>query len=76
MKGVIMQGWGCPKCGAVMNPNQLVCVNCTGKGIEKIDTPDYPVYPVFPWYPVYPSPWTITYDVTYNTKSDNKNDKT
>lgn len=27
----IPQGWECPKCGAVMNPNKEVCVNCTGK---------------------------------------------
>jgi len=28
---IIRQGWECPKCGAVMNPNREVCVNCTGK---------------------------------------------
>jgi len=27
----VPQGWECPKCGAVMNPNREVCVNCTGK---------------------------------------------
>lgn len=23
-------GWVCPKCGAVMNPDATVCVNCVG----------------------------------------------
>lgn len=23
-------GWECPKCGAVMAPNQPTCINCTG----------------------------------------------
>lgn len=30
------QGWICPKCGGVMSPNQLFCINCQPKNIEKI----------------------------------------
>jgi uncharacterized OB-fold protein len=26
-----MQGWVCPKCGAVMSPSMAVCVNCHGQ---------------------------------------------
>lgn len=29
-KKIIMQGWECPKCGAVMSPTTSVCVNCNG----------------------------------------------
>ena len=29
-KQIIMQGWECPKCGAVMSPTTRVCVNCNG----------------------------------------------
>lgn len=25
-----MQGWECPKCGAVMGPHVNVCINCRG----------------------------------------------
>lgn len=27
---VIMKGWQCPVCGAVMAPNERQCINCTG----------------------------------------------
>lgn len=30
------KGWICPKCGGVMSPNQLFCINCQPKNIEKI----------------------------------------
>lgn len=28
-------GWECPKCGAVMSPDQVTCVNCRGEGWNK-----------------------------------------
>ena len=31
MDKIIMQGWECPKCGAVMSPTTSVCVNCNGR---------------------------------------------
>lgn len=31
MDKIIMQGWECPKCGAVMSPKTSVCVNCNGR---------------------------------------------
>lgn len=28
------QGWECPKCGAVMGPSAVVCVNCIGQPLR------------------------------------------
>lgn len=33
--GVGRYGWECPKCGAVMSPDQVTCVNCRGEGWNK-----------------------------------------
>ena len=30
------QGWVCPKCGAVMSPNQPYCIFCQPKNIQNI----------------------------------------
>ena len=29
------QGWVCPKCGAVMSPRQMWCINCSGANETK-----------------------------------------
>lgn len=34
------QGWECKKCGAVMAPVQLSCINCTGKSDVKTIFPE------------------------------------
>lgn len=31
IEGFRQMGWECPKCGAVMSPQQCCCVNCNGK---------------------------------------------
>lgn len=36
------QGWECPKCGAVMSPNEKVCINCSG---NVFPLPSYPITP-------------------------------
>lgn len=38
-------GWECPKCGAVYNPEQMVCLNCTPRIVPGIGTT-----PLTPWY--------------------------
>ena len=30
------QGWVCPKCGAVMSPNQPFCIFCQPKNIQNV----------------------------------------
>lgn len=31
-------GWECPKCGAVMSPDEVVCINCKGKAFQSTST--------------------------------------
>jgi hypothetical protein len=51
----ISVGWVCPKCGAVMSPWQVACVNCRG---AKTYSPDYPFPFEQPYFPNdYPSPY-------------------
>lgn len=33
----LQQGWICPRCGAVMSPNQPYCINCTKLNIKITD---------------------------------------
>jgi hypothetical protein len=34
-----MQGWECPKCGAVMGPAMVVCINCKGQQPVVVPSP-------------------------------------
>jgi len=50
------EGWECPKCGAVMAPDEKVCVNCKGNVVPM------PSYPLCPCYPVvYPAVPVVIY---------------
>lgn len=54
-----LQGWVCPKCGAVMSPFTTSCHNCTGNYNNPYFTPQYPSNPIwvtpqpmpYPYYP-------------------------